>query len=218
MLFEAILDYAEHGTEPDFDGVVGVAWDFIKPGIDRDSDRYGNQVLQKQYAAYVREVKKKGQTPGSFDDWKAIPDNERYRVISTDTGRYPTSTPTTAATTATTTATTIESTAGKPPASPKPAKKSFGDYGWVKLTDDEYNRLINDLGEDEAKRCITYIDESAQNTNNKNKWREWNLVVNKCHREKLGLRGSFQGKGQAQASTSGVDRLMDMMKRGVFDE
>ena len=55
LLFEAILDYAEHGTEPDFDGAVGVAWDFIKHGVDRDSDRYGNQVLQKQYAAYVRE-------------------------------------------------------------------------------------------------------------------------------------------------------------------
>ena len=114
LLFEAILDYAEHGEEPDFDGVVGVAWDFIKPGIDRDSDRYGNQVLQKQYAAYVREAKKKGLTPLSFDDWKAVPDIERCRLISADNERYPTTTTTSTPSTTPTTATTVESKADKP--------------------------------------------------------------------------------------------------------
>lgn len=118
LLFEAILEYGEHGAEPEFDGAVGVAWDFIKPGIDRDSDRYGNQVMQKQYAAYVREAKKKGQTPLSFDDWKAIPDSEQYRVISADTERYPTTATTTTPITTTATTATIESKAGKPP---KPA-------------------------------------------------------------------------------------------------
>lgn len=115
LLFEAILDYAEHGTEPDFDGVVGVAWDFIKPGIDRDSDRYGNQVLQKQYAAYVREAKKKGLTPLSFVDWKAVPDNERCRLVSADNERYPTTTSTPSTTPTTATTATIESKADKPP-------------------------------------------------------------------------------------------------------
>lgn len=81
----------------------------------------------------------------------------------------------------------IESTADKPPAPPpKPARKSFGQFGWVKLTDEEYHRLSNDLGEAEVKRCIAYVDESAQTTGNKNKWRDWNLVVRKCHREGWG--------------------------------
>lgn len=92
LLFEAILEYGEYGTEPDFDGAVGVAWDFIKPGIDRDSDRYEQEIMQRKYAVYVREAKKKGQSPISFDDWKEIPDIERYRVISVDTERYPTTT------------------------------------------------------------------------------------------------------------------------------
>lgn len=81
----------------------------------------------------------------------------------------------------------IESTADEPPAPPpKPARKSFGQFGWVKLTDEEYHRLSNDLGEAEVKRCIAYVDESAQTTGNKNKWRDWNLVVRKCHREGWG--------------------------------
>lgn len=75
--------------------------------------------MQKQYAAYVREAKKKGQTPLSFDDWKAIPDSERYRVISADTERYPTTATTTTPTTTTATTATIESKADKPPTRPR---------------------------------------------------------------------------------------------------
>lgn len=93
-LFEAILDYGEFGIVPDLDGALGVAWDFIQPKLDRDAERYDKQVEQKQYAAYVREAKRRGQTPLSFDDWKAIPDTERYRVISGDTEKHPTTTST----------------------------------------------------------------------------------------------------------------------------
>lgn len=68
-----------------------------------------------------------------------------------------------------------------------PARHAHGQYGWVKLTDDEYSRLIADLGEEETKRCITYVDESAQSTGNKNRWKDWNLTVRKCHRDGWGL-------------------------------
>lgn len=80
-----------------------------------------------------------------------------------------------------------ESMAAEPPAPTKEAKKAFGEYGWVKLTDSEYNRLLNDLGEAEVKRCIAYVDQSAQTTGNKNKWRDWNLVVRKCHKQGWGI-------------------------------
>ena len=212
LLFEAILDYAEHGTEPDFDGVVGVAWDFIKPGIDRDSDRYGNQVLQKQYAAYVREAKKKGLTQLPFDDWKAVPDNERCRLISADNERYPTTTTTSTPFTTPTTATaaTIESKADKPPTRPKPARKSFGEFGWIRLSDEEYRRLLNDFGETEVKRCIAYVDESAQATGNKNRWKDWNLVLRKCHNQGWGLNQRQQGN--SRGGESGIDRLARMYK------
>lgn len=96
--------------------------------------------------------------------------------------------------------------ADKPPAPAKQARKSFGEFGWVKLTGDEYNRLLNDLGEAEAKRCIAYVDESAQTTRNKNKWRDWNLVVRKCHKQGWGL----NQQKKAESYESGVDRLARM--------
>lgn len=96
-----------------------------------------------------------------------------------------------------------ESKADKPPAPTKQAKKPHGEFGWVKLTDDEYNRLINDLGEAEVKRCIAYVDESAQATGNKNKWRDWNLVVRKCNRDGWGRGGQGYAKKQVPMGASG---------------
>lgn len=76
---------------------------------------------------------------------------------------------------------------------PTPPRKKYGKYGWVKLTDSDYNRLLNDLGQTEVERCIAYVDESAQSTGNKNRWRDWNLVVRRCHRDGWGLTAPQKG-------------------------
>ena len=75
------------------------------------------------------------------------------------------------------------------PSKSKIIKHSHGEYGWVKLSEAEYNRLLNELGQEELDRCIRYVDESAQGNRNKNKWSDWNLVVRRCHREGWGPRG-----------------------------
>jgi len=67
-----------------------------------------------------------------------------------------------------------------PPPSSKPpqeARHKRGQYGWVKLTDHEYARLIAEYGEATAKHYIAVVDEKAQITGNKNKWKDWNLTV-----------------------------------------
>ena len=66
----------------------------------------------------------------------------------------------------------------------------YGEYGWVKLTDKQYEKLLKDLGELELLRCIKYVDESAQGNSNKNKWTDWNLVVRRCSRERWGRNNS----------------------------
>lgn len=55
QLFEAILDYSELGVFPEFDGMLGLAWDFIVPRLDRDSEQYETKVMQRRFAVYVRE-------------------------------------------------------------------------------------------------------------------------------------------------------------------
>ncbi len=92
------------------------------------------------------------------------------------------------------------------------AKKSFGAYGWVKLTEGEYNRLINDFGQAEVNRCIAYVDESAQSTGNKNKWRDWNLVVRKCSRDGWGSKAAAQANPKYPAPMPGDDRIRQSHK------
>ena len=72
----------------------------------------------------------------------------------------------------------------------------YGEYGWVKLTDKQHEKLVQELGEAELNRCIKLIDESAQSTGNKNRWKDWNLVIRRCHRE---------GWGKNKTNDSGSD-------------
>lgn len=99
QLFDAILDFAEYGVEPKVDGMVALAWAFIKPRIVRDSDAYDLKAKKSRYATYIREQKKKSAEPLSFAAWEIECDSKPDRSISDDSGRYPTanaeSTPTT---------------------------------------------------------------------------------------------------------------------------
>lgn len=116
--------------------------------------------------------------------------------------------------------------ADKPPVPPAPDKSKsvvrnkYGQYGWVRLSDEEYHRLINDFGEAEVQRCITYVDESAQGNGNKNKWKDWNLVVRRCHREGWGLNKGGYGKKphmltkeENDARRNGADWMMKYVTR-----
>lgn len=111
-LFEAILDYGELGLLPDFEGGLGIVWDFIQPRIDQDAARYADRVLKNKYSVYTREAKKAGVQPVEFEIWRTDPDSF-YRAISSDANRYPTSapTPTTTATPTSETTSTANSAA-----------------------------------------------------------------------------------------------------------
>lgn len=77
-LLEAILKYAESGEEPYFDDpMLGMAWYFIAPRIDKDGEVYDEKVEQKKYAVYCREAKKKETTPLSFEEWRQLPEEQR---------------------------------------------------------------------------------------------------------------------------------------------
>ena len=53
-LLMAALEYGQYGTAPAFDGVLAVAWGFVKPKLDRDNEAYDETKLQRQYAAFCK--------------------------------------------------------------------------------------------------------------------------------------------------------------------
>ena len=110
-LFWAMLEYGKNGTVPEFDGMLSLAWEFVKPKIDKDSEEYNRTVLKRQYATFCRDRKKKGEPEISFEEWVMTIDNQNYQMISHDIKWYPTTTTTTSTTTSTTTATAAAATA-----------------------------------------------------------------------------------------------------------
>ena len=84
----------------------------------------------------------------------------------------------------------------------KEIRHKYGQYGWVLLTAAQCDKLVADLGEEELNRCIAYIDESAQSNGNKNKWKDWNLVIRKCSREGWGKNRYSKG-GESSARNNG---------------
>lgn len=81
--------------------------------------------------------------------------------------------------------------------------RKYGSYGWVELTEEEHEQLLAELGEGELVRCISYIDESAQSTGNKNGWRDWALLLRRCSRENWGRPRENESTKQRSAAGSG---------------
>lgn len=65
----------------------------------------------------------------------------------------------------------------------KEVKKSFGVFRRVKLTETEYQRLIEEFGEQFINEQIERLDEYVETNNNKNKYSNFNLVLRKSIRE-----------------------------------
>lgn len=65
----------------------------------------------------------------------------------------------------------------------KVIKEKYGTYGRVELTSDEYLKLVNEFGEEFIKKQIELLDEYVESNDNKNKYKNFNLVLRKSIRE-----------------------------------
>ena len=65
----------------------------------------------------------------------------------------------------------------------KEEKHKYGEYGWIKLTDTQYNKLCEEHTKDYIDFAIQKIDEYIQSNGNKNKYKDWNLVLRKAIRD-----------------------------------
>ena len=111
-LLVAMLEYGQSGKVPQFDGELGLtlAWGFVKPKIDKDSEEYSKTVRKRQYATFCRDRKKKGEPEITFEEWQESLGGGSYQMVSHDNTWYPTTTTTPATNTSTTTATAAAAT------------------------------------------------------------------------------------------------------------
>ena len=59
----------------------------------------------------------------------------------------------------------------------------FGEYKRVKLKQKEYDKLIEEYGKEYVEFIIDRLDEYVESNNNKNKYKNFNLVIRKAIRE-----------------------------------
>ena len=171
-LLVAMLEYGQQGILPEFDGMLALAWGFVKPKIDRDYEEYNRSVLRRQYATACRERKRKGEPEITFDEWLKTSGNNGNQVISHDTNDnqwYPTTTASTTTSTNTTPSTSTNTSTVTSAAAAVTTKgtdfaaTAAGDIairkvggelgkGVVLLTDEQLSDLLDKLGVD----CFDY--------------------------------------------------------------
>ena len=147
----AMLEYGEEGINPEFDGMLALAWGFVKPKLDKDKEEYERTILKRQYATYCRDRKKRGEPDVGFDEWLSMVtnDNQDDHMISHDTKWYPTTT--TSTTTKTTTSTT---TAAAATATTNTNDEEDGDSG-------EESKVVRAVGGTLGKGVVFMSDEQV---------------------------------------------------------
>ena len=113
-LLVAMLEYGQQGILPEFDGMLALAWGFVRPKIDKDESEYNLSVMRRQYATVCRERKRKGEPEITFDEWlkaNGNHDNQRPSMMTNDNQWYPTTSTTPTSSTNTSTATAAAATA-----------------------------------------------------------------------------------------------------------
>ncbi len=161
-LLVAMLEYGRCGTAPEFDGMLALAWGFVKPKIDKDEEEYNMSVLRRQYATVCRERKRKGEPEITFDEWlktNGNHDNQKPSMVTNDNQWYPTTTTSTTTTPSTTTSTTTTTAAAATTSTTEPkaaaATESEARFiggtlgkGVVLLSDGQVGDLLEKLGVD----------------------------------------------------------------------
>lgn len=186
-LTRAMIEYRSTGAEPEFNGNERYVWPAIKRDIDESLKAMEDIALRNKNNGAKGGRPKKNQenpkNPVGFSETQNNPpvfsETQKTQGKGQGKGQGYCSPPC------------------EGPPSPQPAapvRHTRSENGWVKLTDEEYAALVRDLGQAELDRCIAYVDESAQMSGNKNKWKDWNLVLRKCHREQWGITGRTGGK------------------------
>lgn len=97
-LLVAMLEYGQFGKLPEFQGLLALAWAFVKPKLDRDGQTYENAKLQRKYAAFCRQRAARELPKIPFQQWldegqRHEPgDDEPERPVDSAAFRYPTAT------------------------------------------------------------------------------------------------------------------------------
>lgn len=88
------------------------------------------------------------------------------------------------------------------------ATHTYGEYKRIKLKDSQYKKLVDKFGENTTKLAITKLDEYVQSNNNKNKYKDFYLVLKKVIEEDW----FHISKDVQSASDTNIDELVNEVR------
>ena len=128
-LLVAMLEYGQSGIVPEFEGMLALAWGFVKPKLDRDGETYENAKVQRKYAAFCKQRTTLNLPKVPFEEWLEMSEDERKRMLTTDNEplravdfgvpRYPSATASSPTPTSSSTAITSAAAATTPTTEPE---------------------------------------------------------------------------------------------------
>jgi len=198
-LLRAIFNYTING-EITQDNEIFVAFMFIKKQIDIDSDKWEETRKQRSIAG------KKGMESrwGNKDNEIITNDNRVITKITNDNSVISDITKITDNVNVNVNDNVINKKENIKRKKDTIKKEKYGVYGRVKLTIDEYLKLVNEFGEDFIKKQIDLLDEYIEGNNNKNRYTNFNLVLRKSIRENW-----FKQKKEGKSNNVFLDIMKD---------
>jgi hypothetical protein len=200
-----MMEYQFEDKEPEtVPHALRIAWPFIRKDLEDARRHYETRVQNGKKGGR----KKNREEPGE-------PETNREEVMSTSTSSSTTTTTSTTASPSINTGSAPAVAAGV-----GEEKYSFGEFGWVKLTGKQYQQLEALMGREELSRCITYMDELSQSTGNRNRWKDWYLMVRRCHDKRWHETGYQSTKPEIPKGASGIlgEAELEAIKRVLRDE
>lgn len=207
-LFRALLRYSAGDKSARPDGRESIAFDFIADQIDRDCRQYEEKckrnrsnAMKAKHSEINRTVATACENERTAAKQAKEKEKEKKKEKKKDNNILlspPVSPP-------------VGET--HTPEKEKTARRKYGQYGWVLLSEQEYNNLLHDIGHSELERCIAYVDELAQQSGNKNKWKDWNLVIRKASREGWGIGRQIANRQPAPQKETSYD--LDEIERMI---
>ena len=184
-LWLTMMEYQFENKEPEkIPKALKMAWSYIRRDLDDARRNYESRVQNGRKGGRKKnpeEPKETGENREEVMKTKTLTKTKTSTLSSIDTGSAP----------ALTAGVCCE-------------KESFGEFGWVKLTTQQYDKLMNQWGYDELRRCITYVDEAAQSTDNRNRWKDWYLILRRCHENRWYETRRIHSKPEIPKGASGV--------------
>lgn len=159
-LFRAMMKYQFEGVEPEgLNNVLRVFWAFVRGDLDHARERYETSVRNGKKGGRKKkpDATQQNQTEGkSITESESKSESRSESITKTDHG-------------------------ASAKAEVSVSRNTYGEFGWIRLSDREYADLEKEMGAEQLQRCITYIDESAQSTGNRNHWMDWRTVLRRCY-------------------------------------